>query len=188
MDILSHGLWAAVATSAAGRKLERRFDLRKAFFWGVFPDLFAFAIPFIWLVVSVVATDMTFADFPRPRGGEPPPLQDHAIYGLSPHLYDYSHSLVVFAAVALIVWAIQRRRGKTSFEAVPWILIGWPLHILMDVPTHSYRFYPTPVFWPLSGWKFDGFSWGVWWFMLLNYSSLTAAFLFLRLRRPSPKT
>jgi hypothetical protein len=33
------------------------------------------------------------------------------------------------------------------------------LHVIMDVPTHSYEFFPTPVLWPLAAWKFDGRQW-----------------------------
>ncbi len=40
-----------------------------------------------------------------------------------------------------------------------WELGAWALHVVVDVPTHSYAFFPTPVLWPLSDWKFDGWQW-----------------------------
>jgi len=36
---------------------------------------------------------------------------------------------------------------------------AWGLHVVMDVPTHSYALFPTPVFWPIAQWKFDGWQW-----------------------------
>lgn len=31
--------------------------------------------------------------------------------------------------------------------------------MLVDMPTHSYAFFPTPVLWPLSDWKYNGWQW-----------------------------
>ena len=67
------------------------------------------------------------------------------------HLYDVTHSLMIFLAVFLVVWAIRKRPV--------WELGAWGLHVLVDVPTHSSSFFPTPVFWPLFNWKFDGWQW-----------------------------
>jgi hypothetical protein len=72
---------------------------------------------------------------------------------------------------------------KRLIKIIPWEMGGWLVHILCDIPTHSYRFYPTPIFWPLSSWKFNGFSWGVWWFMLLNYSALFIVFLIIYFKK-----
>jgi hypothetical protein len=180
MDILSHGLWATAAAKAVGRKIRKPLDLRWAFFWGVFPDLFAFGLPFIWMLWSVLTGQRSFSDFPRPEHGEPPAVVD-PIFRLAPVLYNFSHSFVIFALVLAAVLLLNGRKPV-------WAMIGWPLHILMDIPTHSYRFYPTPFLWPISGLKFDGFSWGVWWFMVLNYSALAMVFILLRYRRPAPKT
>ena len=90
-------------------------------------------------------------------------------------LYQFSHSIVIFAAVFALVWIIRRRPS--------WLLLFWLLHILIDIPTHSMRFYPTPFLWPLSSYQFNGISWGQPWFMILNYSALAAAYLFLLVRR-----
>jgi len=58
MDIFSHGLWAGVAAKAINNKLEKkgnqlRLNVWLAGFWGVFPDIFASAVPFVWLGLSV---------------------------------------------------------------------------------------------------------------------------------------
>jgi hypothetical protein len=57
-----------------------------------------------------------------------------------------------------------------------WAMLGWLVHILIDIPTHSYQFYPTPFLWPLSSWKFNGISWGQKWFMIANYSTIVIAY------------
>jgi hypothetical protein len=78
--------------------------------------------------------------------------------------YDLSHSLVVAGAVWLVLWFTAR------WIAVPFS--AWLIHILLDIPTHTRAYFPTPFLWPFSDYTFDGFSWGQGWFMLLNYSCL----------------
>ncbi|MCP5119140.1 MAG: hypothetical protein GY953_50715 [bacterium] len=90
-------------------------------------------------------------------------------------LYQLSHSLVTFAAVFAIVWLIRRQPS--------WVMLAWPLHILIDIPTHTTRFFATPFLWPISSYQFSGVSWGQRWFLILNYSALAAVFLYLLIRR-----
>ena len=66
-------------------------------------------------------------------------------------LYNITHSLIVFVAVFGIVWVVRRR--------VYWPLAAWGLHILVDIPTHAYAFFPTPFLWPVSDFKIDGMPW-----------------------------
>jgi hypothetical protein len=65
---------------------------------------------------------------------------------------------------------------------------GWLLHMLMDIPTHTYVFFATPIFWPFSAYKFSGIRWAEWWFLILDYGSLLAVFYFLRRRDNKIKT
>jgi len=44
----------------------------------------------------------------------------------------------------------------------------------------SYKFYPTPFLWPISGWKFDGLSWADPWFMLFNYAAIIIVYVLLK--------
>lgn len=53
-------------------------------------------------------------------------------------------------------------------------LLGWWSHIVIDVFTHSADFYPSPVFYPLTYWGFDGLAWNTPWFMVVNYLALAA--------------
>jgi len=68
----------------------------------------------------------------------------------------------------LIVFFVRR---------VPWEVGGWLVHILIDIPSHSYKFYPTPFLWPFSEWKFDGWSWGAPIFMIINYSLIIGVYV-----------
>jgi hypothetical protein len=157
VDIVAHALWAAVAANAVNRRDPGR--VRVAWFaaWAAFPDLFAFT--------PEVATRLWY----RVSGAAQAHGQHHH-FGL----YELSHSLVVFVPVFALAWLLFRRPV--------WELLGWALHVLMDIPTHSAHF-PTPFLWPLSSYQFFGISWRQWWFTALNYSALALAFLFLWIDR-----
>lgn len=90
-------------------------------------------------------------------------------------VYPFTHSLVIFA-VAFGLTALVRR-------AVPWPMLAWALHILVDIPGHQ-RFL-TPFLFPLSDYRiYGGWEWlsvpGV----IANYSAiaLTVAVLWRRRR------
>ena len=172
MDIFSHGLWAGAAYKAANKKLKDKLKVWLAVFWGVLPDLFSFSIPFIYLAYNLISGNMNFSDFPRPENAEPMPPDTLPIFRLTSLLYSVSHSAVIFFAIFGFVFLILRRPV--------WEMGGWLIHILIDIPTHSYKFYPTPFLWPFSEWKFDGFSWGQPWFMILNYSAIIIIYILLR--------
>jgi hypothetical protein len=59
-------------------------------------------------------------------------------------------------------------------------MTGWLLHILLDIVSHSSGSHPIPVLWPLLDIKLDGFPLDRSWFIVLNYSTLLAAFVLLR--------
>jgi hypothetical protein len=86
-------------------------------------------------------------------------------------LYRVTHSLVIWLVVAALLFLVLRRFW--------WPLLGWLLHILVDIPTHSKAFFPTPFLWPLSSFTVDGINWSTPWFMVLNYGALAAVYLIL---------
>jgi len=137
MDIASHGLWAA---AALGRKSKK--DFWTAFFIGMSPDLLSFGI--FW-----VSSVLGFDGRPNFNGGHPDPRM-FPMYLQA--LYNATHSLIIFAVVFLAIWAIRRRPW--------WLLWAWAIHIIIDIPTHSYQFFPTPFLWPLSTFKVNSLSWG----------------------------
>jgi hypothetical protein len=160
VDIFAHGLWAGAAATAANRKLKRPVRIGWAVFWGVFPDLFAFAIPMALLMWTRFSQGLAA----MPARGQPR-------WSLAWQLYHVSHSLIIFGTVFGLVWLVTRRPALE--------LLGWLLHILIDIPTHTARFFPTPFLWPVSSYYFSGIRWGERWFMLANYSALLIVYLLL---------
>jgi len=173
MDIFSHGLWAGALFKFLNfkRKTKEKFSFWLAVFWGMFPDLLAFTIPFTLIILGLVFGGLSISQFRHPESMEPmSPLLDSA-FNLTGSLYSISHSLIVFVIIFAIAFAVFRKKA--------FILGAWLLHLVMDIPTHSYQFYPTPIFWPLSGWKFNGFSWGNLYFMIADCILLAAVYFYL---------
>ena len=57
-------------------------------------------------------------------------------------------------------------------------MLGWALHILIDILTHK-AIFAVHFLWPLSDYGFNGIRWENRWFMALNYAALLAAFTWL---------
>jgi hypothetical protein len=163
MDILAHTLWTTAVARKANIVREKKGKMLKinlvwTAFWGIFPDLFAFSIPFLVAFYNVIIGGQKFLSF-----GEQHKVADSL--NLAHLLYQYSHSLIIFAVIFLIVWAIKKHP--------PWVLLGWVFHILIDIPSHSLAFYPTPFLFPISSYRFPhGVAWSNMWFMIINYSAL----------------
>lgn len=136
MDFISHGLWGSITF---GRKSRWGFGL--AFAIGMAPDLFSFGVLYI-------AAAFGFSPKPDFSHGTPP---ESTIPQYVHQLYNFTHSFVVFLIVLVFLWLFLKRPV--------WELGAWGLHILADVPLHTYAFFPTPVLWPFSNWKFDGWQW-----------------------------
>ena len=168
MEIISHGLWTAAGAHWFKRTTKKPLRLSWAVFWGLVPDFFAFTIITFWYGLQWLTGNFNFRDLPEPSAVEPSASDTIWVFRLTSLLYSFSHSLVVFALVLGILLIIKRR--------VVWEIFGWLFHIVIDVFTHSYSYYPTPVLWPLSGWKFDGISWETPWFMMLNYLALALVY------------
>lgn len=196
MDIFSHGFWTAAGAEFLNRKVlkapRRKLRVPWVAFWGVAPDLFSFGIAFVWLAARWVAgnSDQFFPHDPaHPElgfGTGDPASTTIPIARLTAMLYQFTHSAVIFFAVfgLILLFRSTQKRRLLSFSAAPWEMGGWLFHIFLDVPTHSYRFYPTPVLWPLFSSKFNGFSWGTPWFLISDYGLiLLAHLLFFRKRR-----
>jgi hypothetical protein len=176
MDIFSHGLWAVLGLRYLNLKRKiPKFSGFKVFFWGMFPDLFAFTIPFVYMIWNWLFNGIAMMTKPDIE-----PIVDHgSIIQLTGALYNISHSLIIFAIVSLIAYFIFRKKAI--------ILGAWLMHIIMDVPTHSYQFYPTPILWPLSSWKVNGFSWANPYFLLADYLLIIIIYLFVIRRLENKK-
>jgi hypothetical protein len=166
VDILSHALWNTAIFKVVNNLLKKKFSLLKAAFWGVFPDLFAFAIIFIWMNYNrLIGNSIQFSPT------EPFPESGTYLLNLTSNLYNLSHSAIIFLITFLIIALIFRKPVYT--------MLGWLVHILIDIPTHSVEFYPTPFLWPFSSFKFNGIPWGTPWFFYTNWILLTVILLIL---------
>lgn len=157
MDIVAHALWATAVGRTWNGRGRTRFKVARFVAWTMFPDLFAFtpmAIAVIWNRLS---------------GASRLP-HVHTVAGFN--LYELSHSFVVFFLVFAAASLLLRRPV--------WEMLGWALHIAIDIPTHSR--YTTPFLWPLSDYRFRGVGWWEPWFMAVNYAALAMVFLVMWLR------
>lgn len=160
MDIVSHGLWGGLA---AGRASRRAYW--QAFIIGILPDLLSFGLFTIAYSIGIVSG-------PDWRNGRP----DIAHIPQFVHfMYDITHSLIVFSLAFALVWRLRRRPF--------WPLAAWGVHILVDMPTHSSDFFPTPFLWPLSDYKVPGISWGQPLVFFPNLALLAAGYLWWWLAR-----
>ncbi len=181
MDVFAHILWTGGITKAVNNKREKQgkkpFSIIWSAFCGVAPDLFAFGPAFLLMFLGILSGSFHFSEIPQPdfHGVEDHPEGNFPYAYLSFALYNISHSAIIFLLVFALIWIIRK--------APYWELSGWLLHILIDIPTHSSLFYPTPFLFSLSNFKISGVSWGVPWFMALNYGALLVFFVYLLLSR-----
>jgi hypothetical protein len=140
MDYFAHGLWSYIFFNKTKKPW-------LAVIFGLLPDTFS------WFIY------MIYRFFNGPEFGKPN-LQ--MIPEWMNFLYGITHSLIIALLFFVIVYFITKK--------VYYFLLAWPIHILIDIPTHSREFLPTPFLWPLSNWYFPGISWGTKWFMITNWS------------------
>ncbi|MCC7356813.1 MAG: hypothetical protein IT410_04365 [Candidatus Doudnabacteria bacterium] len=159
MDVLAHTLWTNALFHIKYATERRQRYTAVAF--GVVPDLIGFTPVVIYMLV-------TLAPFNPGQYTEP----THWTLIYAEHAYNYTHSFVIFLASTLLVMAI--RKGKLY-----WPMLGWGLHILIDIFTHP-DFFQTPFLFPLSGFKYyGGISWAHPVFMAINYSLLILVYLII---------
>ena len=132
MDTISHALWGK---ALFGYRKYRWFS----FLFGAIPDLLSFGLYFLFnLITSPFAM----------KWGKPE-LADIPTWVFS--LYNFSHSLIVAIIFVLIVYKLNK---DFCFP-----MLAWPFHILLDFFTHSVQYFPTPILWPLSDYRFNGIRW-----------------------------
>jgi hypothetical protein len=86
-------------------------------------------------------------------------------------LYPAGHSLLVFLLVFGTASILARR---VVFE-----MLGWLLHILIDIPTHSFSYYATRFLWPVSDYRINGIPWWTPWFWAATYGALLGVYFWL---------
>lgn len=158
MEVLAHGLWAAAAAITAKKTAGIRAGLAWTVWWAAFPDVLAFGTPVVLGVARWVAGG--FSSGAGPHRGH---------IGLP--LYAVGHSLLVFLAAFGIASIVARR------FVLP--MLGWMLHILIDIPTHSYSYHATRFLWPLSAYGFDGIAWWTPWLWAATYAALAVVYFLM---------
>jgi hypothetical protein len=153
-------LWAAAGAIAAKRSTAARIGVWQTVWWAAFPDVLAFGP-----LVAAAAWLRLAGRFDASGGFDRPPVH----IGLP--LYAAGHSLVIFLLVFGIVTALARR--------IVYEMLGWLLHILIDIPTHSYSYYATRFLWPASDFRVDGIPWWTPWFWTATYAALGVTYYLL---------
>jgi hypothetical protein len=152
VDIFAHGLWSYAA-------LHKAPNAKAAILAGTLPDLIPFA-PL--LAYRLMKGAFKFSA---------PPHNPADIPKLVYQVYDFTHSFIT-VIIAFGIIALLTRRFYL-------FLLAWPLHILLDIPTHTSAFFPTHFLFPLTEFHVNGINWGNPWFMSLNYSILLIVYIFL---------
>jgi hypothetical protein len=158
MEIIAHGLWAAAAAITANRTTTVRVRVAWTVCWTAFPDVLAFGPS----VAAGVFLRLTGGPNVATDGNVLP----HVHVGLP--LYQAGHSLLVF----LVVFGI----GSLLARRVLFEMFGWLLHILIDIPTHSFSYYATRFLWPVSDFRIDGVAWWTRWFWAATYGALLVVY------------
>jgi len=186
MDVVSHWLWGTLVT-------RKRVHWKVSGPMSVLPDLVAFVPSAIYSFATGmertgVDETTTTAEFPS----------------IAWNMYQLSHSIVISGVLMLVTMAFLIRHPHhrlTSFITSPssrpftlafLIWLPWFVHILVDIPTHTLRFFPTPVLYPLSDAMFDGVRWShpVIWFSNLALLTGLWGFVLYRERKsnhPNPQ-
>ena len=153
MDTISHALWGK---ALFGYRKYRWFSI----FFGAMPDLLSFGIYFLFnFIVNPAAIE-----FGKPKISEIPEW----VFSL----YNFSHSLVIAIIFILIVYKINK---DFCFP-----MLAWPFHILLDFFTHSIQYFPTPIFWPLLDYRFNGIPWSNPYIMIGNFIFIFLIFIYRR--------
>ena len=159
MDTFSHALY--------GKGL---FGYRKyrwtSFLFGALPDLSSFGVYFLVLF---------FSNFQKLQYGRPS-IEEIPIWVIE--LYNISHSLITAFVFISIVYFVKKD--------LSWPMLAWPVHIIVDLFTHSIEFFPTPIFWPLSNYRFDGIPWSNIYVLITNIILIFLIFFYRRVIKIKP--
>lgn len=153
MDIFSHALWGG---AVLGRK--KRSDFLFAAAFSLLPDFFGEGVMFLLVILGL-------PHMPGLEHGHPD-ISEFPIY--AQNFYNATHSLIIFSLAFALVWMI----GKKAF--LP--MAAWGMHIVIDIPTHSFKLFPTPFLWPLTNFRIDGIKWDSLMILIPNYALLAALY------------
>jgi len=159
MDTFSHALYG-----------KGFFGYRKyrwtSFLFGALPDLSSFGIYFLVQL---------FSSFHKLKYARPS-IEEIPIWVIE--LYNISHSLITAFVFISIIYFVNKD--------LMWPMLAWPVHIILDLFTHSIEFFPTPIFWPLSNYRFDGIPWSNFYVYATNIILIFLIFFYRRMINVKP--
>lgn len=149
MDIVTHSLRSGIAF---GRKSKK--DFIKALWRWALPDALSFG-------VLTVATVIWFSARPDRWHQEAAQIPQYI------HVfYNITHSFLTFGVALWIAYLWKKK--------IPLPMLWRWLHILMDIPTHSMAFFPTPFLRPILPPLVNGIPWSNPWIFFINRGLLIA--------------
>lgn len=158
MDLFSHILWTYVPTK---NKMWRD----EALFFALLPDLGFLLILLYVFFGTPSSVGMTEA------------LRDMPSVLLN--VYYLLHSFVTFGIVAVIIWKLRPKLLPA--------MIGWFIHIVMDIPFHEGGTFATRFIYPISGEVYvSGVNWFDWRVLGLSYLALLIVYIYT-IRRENKK-
>lgn len=163
MEILAHTLWTTAGAKIANniaKKKNKKFKINYFWvnFWGLFPDLFSLSLPIVVFIFDYFFSGMSVSSIAQTR-------EVINSYNISLVLYPITHSIVIWIFVFGLIWIIKKKPV--------WVITGWLFHIILDMPSHGIGAFGTPIFYPISEYRFPyGISWASTEFFIINYSLL----------------
>ncbi len=158
MDFFAHGFWSYIIFHKIKKPIY-------AVMFGLLPDIVSWGL---YLIISLITRGFRLG----------PPLIE-TIPSWVFELYGLGHSVIVAGIVILAVSLILKK--------FPVYMLAWPVAIVMDMITHTREFLPTPFLWPVSDWKFPGFSWASLRFMVLNYLLIIGFLVYICIKKRKNK-
>ena len=163
MDFIAHLLWSWVIFAGP--------QVYWAIFFGVLPDFLPFGSHLVVYIVrrcKGMAQRRFYGNFPTMQSYFNLP-ENQWVY----RVYNYTHSLVVWFCVFCIGSLIG-----IFLKFFPWALFAWLVHICMDIPTHTARFFAPRFLTPINTKiHVNGISWAHPIIMIVNYSCLILVLL-----------
>lgn len=164
MDVLAHGLWTNVMYKAIPSTRNSGKIILWGILFGMLPDIVSFTP-----VILVRLYNIIFANAPATfltNVFHTYKFSDYAIIS-----YSYTHSILIWLLVVLLIWAMIKK--------FPWILLGWGLHVAIDIFSHTTDFFAVPFLFPISDFQISAISWAHPGFMIVNYFLLLFVYLIL---------
>jgi len=153
MDIISHGLWGYLIL----RKIRPKIQFLTAIIFNILPDI----IPFGLMTITILFTGEISS------GSFSPETIPESIFTL----YRLTHSLFTFLLLFSVVSLFLKRVYKP--------LLGWLIHILIDIPTHGTNAYITTFLYPFSDYAYDGLRWTNPTIIAINFVVLALLYIIL---------